>query len=85
VDLISDPSQDAEDQYGRLLAYVQPSGITGPSFQELILTAGLARVYVYDRHPFRRVSLFRAAADVAQKNHSGVWADCGGNFRRPLT
>lgn len=85
VDLVTDPRQDAEDRYGRLLAYVEPAGTSGPeTFQQELLAAGWARVYVYARDPFSRVPAFRSSAGFAQRAHRGVWMLCGGNFRQPL-
>src|ERR1700712_2154961 len=52
VNLSPDPGQDAYDQYGRLLAYVEPVAAQGTTFQQELLRGGWARVYVYDRDPF---------------------------------
>lgn len=84
VTLQSDPAQDTYDRYGRLLAYVVPEGERSTTFQEQLLMAGWANVYVFDRRPFTRVAAFRAAADEARQNRAGVWARCDGDFRRPL-
>lgn len=80
ITLVSDPTQDASDRYGRALAYVVPRG-GGPSFQEALLRQGLARVYVFER-PFARVARFRQAARSAAAERRGVYAFCGGRFDR---
>ena len=72
VTLVGDPTQDREDRYGRLLAYVD-------DLAERQLAAGFARVYVYER-PFRRLSRFRAAERSARRASRGAWAACGHRF-----
>ena len=52
VTLTRDPSQDAVDHYGRLLRYVEHSGIDIGRKQIL---HGHAGVYVYNDNPFNRV------------------------------
>lgn len=84
VTLVSDPSQDDVDRYGRHLAYVVPTG-GGTSFQERVLQAGWAQVYVFRKSsPPARTSRFRAAADRARGDRRGVWNACGGSFTKPL-
>ena len=78
VRLIRDPSQDAVDHYGRLLRYVEHSGIDVGRKQIL---RGHARVYVYDDNAFRRVSSYRQAQREAKHNDRGAWGDCGRHFR----
>ena len=58
--LTRDPSQDAVDRYGRLLRYVEHSGIDIGRKQIL---RGRARVYVYNDNPFKRVNSYRKARD----------------------
>lgn len=83
VTLVSDPTQDAVDRYGRQLAYVVPTG-GGPSFQERVLEAGWAQVYVFrESSPPARTSRFRAAAAQARGERRGVWQACGGSFTQP--
>ena len=72
VALRTDPTQDAEDRYGRLLAYVD-------DLAERQLEAGHAKVYVYER-PFRRLRRFRAAERRARGARRGAWAACGPGF-----
>jgi micrococcal nuclease len=75
--LVSDPTQDKVDRYGRTLAYVT---VDHHSLQLGQLRAGLAEVYVYGGHPFQRVDSFRHASDVAKKHGRGVWGECSGDF-----
>jgi micrococcal nuclease len=78
VSLVSDPSQDRVDRYGRLLAYVRlPSGRLAEDAQ---LEAGWATVYVYGGKPVSLYRQFRREQDVARLRRRGVWAACGGRF-----
>ena len=77
--LITDPSQDLFDSFGRLLAYVTRSGT---DFGARQLRAGWAKVYVYDAR-FRRYSRFREAQRQARTAGRGVWSMCDGDFHRP--
>jgi len=81
IRLTSDPTQDATDRYGRLLAYVNGQG---KDYGERMIRAGWAAVYVY-RDPFQRLASFTAAQDAAQGAAAGVWSKCGGNFHRSAT
>jgi micrococcal nuclease len=82
VTLVTDPTQDTFDRYGRLLAYVTTSG--GVSLQAAQLSAGWAKVYVFRGRPFRQVSRFRAASARARTGRRGVWRLCSGDFHRSL-
>lgn len=85
VTLRSDPGQDTYDRYGRLLAYVVPDASTGTTYQQALLAAGWAEVFVFDRRAgLEREAEFRRAASDARGARAGVWARCGGDFRRPL-
>lgn len=78
VTLRSDPTQAANDRYGRMLAYVDtPRG----SLQLRMLRAGWASVYVVGK-PFQRVASFRRAGARAKREQRGVWGLCGGNFHQ---
>ena len=81
VCLITDPTQDERDRYDRLLAYVLPS-FGEVSYQQRILAAGWAEVYVYGRK-FRRHAAFAKAQEKARAKGAGVWSACGGDFHRP--
>jgi endonuclease YncB( thermonuclease family) len=85
VRFAADPSQDPRDRFGRLLGYLSPDRGGAATFQEQLLRAGWARVYVYDRSPFSRVDEFRAAAAQARAASRGVWSQCGGRFDRPAS
>lgn len=77
VTLVSDPTQDRTDRYGRLLAYV----LRGRrDLNRIQVRRGWASVYVYDGIPFQRVRFYRAAAAVARSHHLGVWKRCNGDF-----
>jgi len=75
VELVTDPTQDARDRYGRLLAYVDTDA--GTDLGEAMVRRGWAEVYVFER-PFRRVGRYRAAARGAGSR--GVGEACGGDF-----
>lgn len=78
VHLVSDPTQDAVDRYGRVLAYVRPVG-QKRTLQEQILTKGWAEVYVFNE-PFQRVDRFEAAQARARDAGAGVYGLCDGDF-----
>lgn len=82
VTLRVDPTQDAVDRYGRVLAYVTAVGRT-TTWQERLLSDGWARVYSLRRNPIEPLDVFNAAAAQAKAHRLGVWARCGGDFRRP--
>ena len=76
VVLMTDPTQDVFDVYGRLLAYVTRSGIDLGARQ---LAAGWAEVYVFERR-FRRYGDYRDAQRRARASGRGVWGRCDGGF-----
>jgi micrococcal nuclease len=78
VKLVTDPTQDRRDRYGRQLAYVNV--IRGPSLQLAILRKGWAKVYVYGGKAFERVEQFRRAEDAARAADRGSWSLCGPGF-----
>ena len=82
IRLVTDPSQDRFDRYGRLLAYVMRRR-DGRDLGRAQVAAGWAKVYVFDR-PFRRVRAYRRAARRARRADRGVWGRCGGHFHLPL-
>jgi endonuclease YncB( thermonuclease family) len=77
VTLVTDPTQDRIDRYGRLLAYVMRGR---RDLNRIQIRKGWASVYVYDGVPFQRVRSYRAAAAEARSEHLGVWKRCGGDF-----
>lgn len=72
VSLISDPSQDDRDRYGRLLRYVERKGKDVGRAQ---VNLGEARVYVFDR-PFRRTSDYKRVQRDARRDDRGSWRHC---------
>jgi endonuclease YncB( thermonuclease family) len=80
VTLVSDPSQDRVDRYGRLLAYVIRGSINLGKVQ---IGRGWAEVYVYQHDPFRKVRSFRRAERGAERGDRGVWSECDGKFHTP--
>ena len=81
VTLVTDPSQDRFDRYGRLLAYAIRRG--GLDLNQAQLRRGWAEVYVYAGNPFRRVAAYRRAQRQARAARRGVWRLCGGDFHTP--
>lgn len=72
VSLISDPSQDDRDRYGRLLRYVERKGKDVGRAQ---VNLGAAKVYVFDR-PFRRTSAYQQVQRDARRDERGSWRRC---------
>jgi len=66
VELEADPTQDREDRYGRLLAYVRRPGAARTA-QEHLLRGGHAEVYVFRGRPFTRYAAFRAAERAGRR------------------
>jgi micrococcal nuclease len=77
--LVSDPTQDARDRYGRTLGYIE---IGGRDIGRQMIRAGWSPVYVF-HDPFRRLGSYTAAENVAKAEHRGVWSICGGDFHKP--
>ena len=75
--LVTDPTQDQFDRYGRLLAYIY---VGGRNLNLAQVRRGWAYVYVYEEDPFRQVRAFRKASSSAQRAGRGVWGRCGGDF-----
>ena len=73
--LISDPTQDRTDIYGRLLRYVQLWG-DGRDLGQAQIQSGWAKVYVYAGVPFKRVRAYRRASAAAHSKERGVVALC---------
>ncbi|MEV7431845.1 thermonuclease family protein [Nocardioides sp. NPDC092400] len=71
--LVSDPTQDLKDRYGRLLRYVM-KGST--DVNRLQVKRGHAEVYVYGGKPFKRVKKYRASQAAAKKADLGMWGAC---------
>jgi micrococcal nuclease len=78
VTLVTDPSQDLFDRYGRLLAYVvRKRGRLDLALGQIV--DGWARTYVYES-AFDRLDRYRRAAGRARSERRGVWRLCGGRF-----
>ncbi|MGY2703330.1 endonuclease YncB(thermonuclease family) [Nocardioides sp. HB32] len=71
--LVSDPSQDLKDRYGRLLRYVMKGH---RDVNKTLVARGHARVYVYQHHPFKRVKGYNKARDAAKRHDRGLWGHC---------
>jgi len=84
VRLVTDPTQDTRDRYGRLLAYVYRRDQRTSVNYRLVL-AGSAKVYVYrPRGPFRHIRSFRRAQARARTGALGLWgAPCFGDTTKP--
>jgi endonuclease YncB( thermonuclease family) len=80
VTLVSDPTQDRVDRYGRLLDYVFHGR---QDLGKIQLRRGWAEVYVYAHNPFEKVRTFKHAEHRAESADRGVWRNCGGNFHAP--
>lgn len=85
VRVVSDPTQDARDRYGRFLGYVYTGGRRGiASVNRALVAVGAAKVAVYGRTPFRYVTAFRAAQAKARAAKNGLWGPpCNGVTDRP--
>ena len=79
VNLVSDPTQDAVDRFGRSLFYVDRTD--GVDLGEEMLRTGWANVFVFDQD-FQRLSRYRAARTDARDADAGVWGLCDGDFHR---
>jgi endonuclease YncB( thermonuclease family) len=75
VKLVSDPSQDLKDRYGRLLRYVIRRS-DAKDMNRSQVNDGWARVYVYHHNPFNRVASYRSAQRAAKAAPRGVWKVC---------
>jgi micrococcal nuclease len=82
VSLESDPSQDSQDQFGRLLRYVWLPD--GRNANLLMLSEGYANEYTFNL-PYKYQSQFKAAARQAKQNQLGLWSPrtCNGDFNSP--
>lgn len=79
VELHGDASQDAEDRFGRMLAYVE---LDGEDVGKAMVASGWAKPYVYRGVPFERAGAYRDAARSARTQGAGVYGACGGDFHR---
>ena len=81
VRLVTDPTQATRDRYGRLLAYVYAPGRGGlDSVGYRLVSAGYAKVDVYEGRPFRYAGPYLLAASRARRAGRGLWGPpCNGN------
>lgn len=76
VRLETDANAGAQDDFGRVLAYVTPEGARF-TVNEALLREGYATLYVFDRaRPFTRAAAFRRAQDAARDAGIGLWGSC---------
>jgi micrococcal nuclease len=72
VYLVSDPTQDDKDKYGRLLRYVY----LGDEFINLeLIKDGYGREYTYDT-AYKFQSEFKSAQSAAESGKVGLWGAC---------
>ncbi len=86
VQVVSDPSQDTRDKYGRFLGYVYTRGGSGArgSVNYRLVATGFAKAYIYGGIPFRYSASFLGAEAAAQRISRGVWgAPCRGDTAKP--
>ncbi|MGD9570770.1 MAG: thermonuclease family protein [Thermoleophilia bacterium] len=86
VILVTDPTQDVRDRYGRLLAYVYRPGSKGPagSVNWSLVRSGHAKVYVYGGVRFRHAVPFFRAQNRARRADAGLWGPpCHGDTEKP--
>ena len=71
VAVITDPTQDLHDRYGRTLAYLNKADAWDYSVEAA--RAGAARSYVYDDRPAQRAGEIQAAEEQARQAGAGLW------------
>lgn len=79
VKLVSDPTQESTDQYGRYLAYAYAEG-NSMSLNEQQIQAGWADIYVFNNQEFNELDNFEKASAVAEQATAGIYQICKGNF-----
>jgi len=82
VRLSSDPTQDAVDKYGRMLAYVWLPD--GRLFQHVMIAEGYGHEYTYEI-PYEHHDAFKAAQRSAREQGRGLWSpqSCNGDTGQP--
>lgn len=75
VRLVSDPTQDRKDRYGRILRYLVKAK-SGRDVNRAQIWSGRAQVYVYNSNPFKRVNGYRKAQRQAKTHDRGIWDRC---------
>jgi endonuclease YncB( thermonuclease family) len=77
VNLVSDPTRDAVDAFGRSLFYVDR--LDGLDAGEEMVRRGWAEVFVFEP-AFQRFRRYRAAQAGARRAREGAWGSCDGDF-----
>jgi endonuclease YncB( thermonuclease family) len=72
VDVASDPTQDAVDQYGRSLLYVSRWGV---DYSLVVIGAGWARHYTVEGNPVQKAKTLQHAEHMAKALKIGIWGD----------
>lgn len=73
VAIVTDPTQDNTDRYGRTLAYVFLT--SGDNYSVLAARSGHARAYVYGHRPSQWADRIAAAERQAQADGVGIWGE----------
>ena len=71
VAIVTDPTQDLHDRYGRTLAYVEKAG--GWNYSIEAARSGNAHAYVYDHSPVSRAPEIDVAEKEAKAAGRGLW------------
>lgn len=78
VAFITDPTQDANDHYGRTLAYLVKDN--GWNYSVEAARAGTAKSYIYDNNPVQEYAEIAAAEQDAKTASRGLWGPpCNGD------
>ncbi len=72
--LVTDPTQDERDMYGRLLAYLYLGSET--SLNQRMVAEGYAKEYTYMNHAYEYQSEFKSAEASAKGAELGIWSAC---------
>lgn len=73
VRLVSDPTQQVKDRYGRLLRYIFRGT---KDIGRAQVRRGWARVYVYNHKPFQKTRAYKASQARAKRSGKGIWDLC---------
>jgi len=78
VAIVTDPTQDRTDRYGRTLAYLIKDD--GWNYSVEAARAGTARAYIYDNNPVQKYAEIAAAEQEAKQAGRGLWGPpCNGD------
>lgn len=78
VALITDPTQDTNDRYGRTLAYLVKGD--GWNYSVEAARAGTAHSYIHENNPLQKYAEIAAAEQEAKAANRGLWGPpCNGN------